>query len=176
MQKRKSLYVLCAIVIFALIVIVWKSLGSSNKTQDTSVSTGTSSQNQTGGERGQNSSQSSNETQDKSQKQVSNTPVENASLQTPTGSFVSNHHPTTSSQSIESVCSTNQGATCDIKLTMGSAYKTLGTKTVGTNNSVTWVWSPSSIGLSSGTWQVMAIAELNGAQKTSNDPINLVVP
>jgi hypothetical protein len=93
-------------------------------------------------------------------------------LVAPSGSFVSNHHPGkngTSSQ-VESVCTTTPGATCFISFEKDGVVKKLDEQTVDGSGSAIWDWDTKGGTLSSGNWQITAVASLNGETKTTVDP------
>lgn len=102
-----------------------------------------------------------------------------ATLITPSGDFVSNHHPNLSGSPApnleSSVCTTTPGATCTISFTMGGTTKSLETRTADSNGSVFWDWKLQDIDLTTGTWKIQAAASLNGQTKTASDAIDLVV-
>jgi hypothetical protein len=108
-----------------------------------------------------------------------------AQLTEPTGTFVSNHgsaNQPVSSGSVEaSSCTTTPGASCDIQFSGYGVTKDLGSKVTSTSSgnlpagSVSWQWTPASIGLSSGVWKITAVATLNSQTKTANDQLNLTV-
>lgn len=97
----------------------------------------------------------------------------------PSGQFVSDHHPnlggSPAPNSMTSVCNTSPGATCEITFTMGSTVKSLPAQTVDAGGATYWNWTLQQYGLSGGTWQIEAIAKLNGQTATSTDPTSLVV-
>lgn len=95
----------------------------------------------------------------------------------PSGSFVSNHHPSLSApaNTMNSVCRTNVGITCQINFTKGSELKTLGPDTVGSDGTISWEWKLQDIGLSAGTWQIQAVAKSASQTVTTNDPLALEV-
>ncbi len=103
-----------------------------------------------------------------------NAVVTSGSVAAPQGNFVSNHR-VGSFDSIESICTTTREATCNISFTLGNTTKSLGQKTVNQDGTASWVWTPSSIGLSVGSWQINATAILGSAQSSSKDPRNLEV-
>lgn len=97
------------------------------------------------------------------------------SLISPTGNFVSDHHVTINTP-INSVCNTAPGARCTIKFTSGSSSINLPTETTDRSGAAYWNgWTPQSIGLAPGTWQIQAIASLGGQAKASSDVMGLVV-
>lgn len=101
------------------------------------------------------------------------------SLLTPSGVFVSNHHPnlggTPAPYTMSSVCTTTPGATCTIKFTKNGITKSLAARTVDSNGSAYWDWKLQDIGLTAGSWQIQAVATLNGATKTASDIQSLEV-
>lgn len=100
-----------------------------------------------------------------------------ALLQAPYGSFVSNHHPgqngTPSTEA--SLCNTTPGASCYIKLTQGSIVKKLPSQVTDAGGSTSWNWSIDKAGLTSGSWQVTAVADLGSQSKQTADPMPLEV-
>ncbi|OVE78949.1 hypothetical protein BVY00_01455 [bacterium G20] len=114
---------------------------------------------------------------------TTNSPKSNPSAQAslpliaPWGDFVSNHSPGKNGTptSEVSTCNTTQGATCYIQFTKGSLSRTLESKTADGNGSVSWSWDVANAGLSSGKWQVAAVATLNGQSKTTTDQLPLEV-
>ena len=101
----------------------------------------------------------------------------NAPLIAPWGNFVSNHHPGNGAPTTEtSVCNTTPGATCYIRFTNGSLNRSLDSKVADANGSIIWSWDVSSAGFSSGSWQITAIASLNGQTQSTTDAQELVIP
>jgi len=99
-----------------------------------------------------------------------------ADLLQPTGNFVSAHKNVPSTTSLSSVCNTTSGATCQITFTNGSVVKSLSSQTTDSTGAAYWnSWKPSDLGLTSGSWQVQAVAILNGQTKTSTDAMNLEI-
>lgn len=68
---------------------------------------------------------------------------------------------------VNSICQTTAGATCDIQLTKSGVTKNLGSKPTDNDGVVSWDWSPSSVGLTQGPWQVTAVAILSGQTQTT---------
>jgi len=102
-------------------------------------------------------------------------PSNTTTLLVPTGDFVSAHHISQSS-ALTSVCNTTPGATCTIVFTKDGDSKSLTAQTTDSNGSTYWNnWTPQGKGLAPGTWQIQAIATLNGQSKTASDAMNLVV-
>jgi len=112
-----------------------------------------------------------------SQEAKSNTNVGvTADLILPSGNFVSNHHPSLSSQPLESsVCTTTPGASCQIIFTQDNITKELPARTTDSNGSAFWDWKLQDYGLSTGSWKVEATATLNGQNKSATDSISLEV-
>jgi len=102
--------------------------------------------------------------------------VTTADLITPFGNFVSAHANVPSSTALSSVCNTTVGATCKIAFTSGTLTRYLSSETTDSGGSAYWPsWTPNSIGLTPGTWQVSAVATLNGQTKTGTDATNLEI-
>lgn len=94
----------------------------------------------------------------------------------PSGTFVSNHKPSLSGRSqIASACNTTEGAACTIRFTKDGVTKTLEAKKTDKNGSVTWDWTLQQVGLTVGSWKIIASATLNGQTKTASDPLALDV-
>jgi hypothetical protein len=101
----------------------------------------------------------------------------NLALVAPYGDFVSNHHPGGGNPTQEvSICNTTPGANCYIKITSSSSGQVtkLSTELVGSDGSARWDWDANT--LTSGSWQVSAVASLNGQVKTSIDTALLEIP
>ncbi len=98
-------------------------------------------------------------------------------LTAPWGDFVSNHSPgkNGSPTSEVSTCNTTPGATCYIQFTKAGASRSLETKTTDSNGSVSWNWDIKDADLSSGKWQITAVATLNGENKSTSDQLLLEV-
>jgi hypothetical protein len=100
-------------------------------------------------------------------------------LLTPTGSFVSNHHPnlggSPAPNTESSVCTSTSGATCKITFTKDGVTKSLATETTDNGGSAYWDWKLQDIGLTAGSWQVQAEVSLSGQTKTATDAMDLTV-
>lgn len=100
-------------------------------------------------------------------------------LQVPFGAFVSNHAPsmgeTPSRNAENSSCQTTAGASCTIQFTKAGVTKSLASQVTDANGVTTWNWTPQSIGLEQGTWEIQAIAKLGSQTKTATDSIKLQV-
>ena len=94
----------------------------------------------------------------------------------PSGSFVSNHQPSTTADQEQSLCSTTIGAKCSISFTKGSSVIKLEAQQTDDNGSTTWDWTPSQLGLSSGSWSVSATATAGSNSATTTDPRALDIP
>ena len=98
-----------------------------------------------------------------------------STLLVPSGDFVSAHNVQLDTP-IASVCNTTPGATCIISFTSGSLIRSLTAETADRGGSAYWnSWTPRSMGLTVGSWQVQATATLNGQTKTAVDANMLVV-
>jgi uncharacterized protein YneF (UPF0154 family) len=98
-----------------------------------------------------------------------------ASVSAPEGNFVSSHKINSLSSTIESVCRTTKGASCEITFVQSGVTKSLGKKTADSNGTATWIWTPGAVGLSNGSWEITASATLNSSTQTSKDPMNLEI-
>jgi hypothetical protein len=102
-----------------------------------------------------------------------------AALLTPTGDFVSNHHPnldgSPAPNTISSVCTTTPGATCTIAFIKDGVTKSLPAQTTDRGGSAYWNWKLQDIGITSGSWKVEARASLDGKNVTASDAMQLVV-
>ena len=118
------------------------------------------------------SSATSSSTNDK---QGDTTTSTQTSVNTPTGNFVSSHMINSSTGSLESICTTSLGATCEITFRKGDTMLTLGKKEVDNNGTATWIWTPGSIALTSGSWEITATATIGDKTSTAIDPLKLDV-
>lgn len=101
-----------------------------------------------------------------------------AALIAPFGSFVSNHHPTTSGTpgpNEQSVCNTTPGATCYIEFAQGGTIRRLAAQTVDSSGSTYWNWNINDAQITSGSWTITAVASLNGKTLTDKDSMTLDV-
>lgn len=102
-----------------------------------------------------------------------------AVLITPSGDFVSNHHPNLSGSpapnTMSSVCNTTPGASCQITFTKDGVVKSLPLQTADSNGSVYWSWKLQDIGITAGTWKIQAVVSLSGQTKTASDALDLTV-
>jgi hypothetical protein len=99
-------------------------------------------------------------------------------LAAPSGTFVSNHSPSLSDSSRAqetSVCITTPGASCFIQFTLNGTTKTLDARTADENGAASWDWTPSSLGLTQGSWSIKATATRNSTTKSSQDSLTLNV-
>lgn len=100
----------------------------------------------------------------------------NPNLVAPFGSFVSNHKPGNGTPTAEeSICNTTAGATCYIQFTKGGVTKKLAAQTVDNSGSTIWSWDVKQAGLTTGSWQITAIASLNGKTQQTTDSVMLEV-
>jgi hypothetical protein len=110
-----------------------------------------------------------------SDKQGGDTTATITAVNTPTGNFVSSHRVNSSASTIESICTTSLGATCEITFRKGDTILTLGKKQVNNNGTATWIWTPASLALTSGSWEIMATATMGDKTSTAIDPLKLDV-
>lgn len=118
---------------------------------------------------------------DSSPKQQTSQPSPNTSNQVtllaPTGNFVNNHNPSLNPSStlnqMSSVCVTTVSAQCTVSFTMNGVTKSLPAKTTDTNGTASWYWRPQDIGLTTGSWKIVATASLGGQSKSTTDALML---
>lgn len=104
--------------------------------------------------------------------------LSNVPIKKPYGTFVSNHTPGQNGapNTINSVCDTTAGITCTITFTKAGVTKSLGTKRTNRDGTVHWDnWTPESIGLTSGSWTIEAIAKSGSKQASAQDNILLEI-
>lgn len=103
----------------------------------------------------------------------------NEPLVEPYGTFVSNHRPSLSGSGspskVQSVCNTTPGASCYISFSSGSITKKLEAKIADSRGAVYWDWDVNDAGFTAGSWNVTAIASLNGQNKSTADTLSLEV-
>jgi len=178
-------YPLVAAVIVALAVGLYAIFGHHNKgislipSTVPSNSTGTNQQNQNPPS---TRSPSSSPTTGSSQPTKSAQTIGNSqTLVAPTGTFVSNHHPSlsgsTNPSGEQSVCITSVGASCFIEFTntKTGVVKQLKDEAVDNNGTAYWNWDVKTAGLSQGEWRITAVATLNGDTKSTSDQLLLEV-
>ena len=97
----------------------------------------------------------------------------------PTGTFVSNHHPSlsgsTKPSAEQSTCNTVPGATCYIKFINGDVVKTLPTRVADEDGTVIWNWDVARAGFTEGSWKIIAVAQSGNKIFSATDNINLDV-
>jgi len=97
----------------------------------------------------------------------------------PYGDFVSNHHPNLGGKpapsNMVSVCNTTPGATCYIAFTKDGVVKKLDPQTTDGNGAAYWRWDVKDADLTSGTWEVKAVANLNNKTVSVTDAQKLEV-
>lgn len=97
-----------------------------------------------------------------------------STLIAPSGNFVSNHSSSLDAAQ-SSDCTTTPGATCKITFTKDGVTKSLEERTTDRGGAAYWSWKPQDIGLSEGTWEIKAVASLNGKTLTSDDALKLTL-
>ena len=100
-------------------------------------------------------------------------------LLTPTGDFVSNHNPNLSGKpapnTMTSVCTTTPGAQCQITFSKDGVVKSLPSQTTDRGGSTYWYWKLQDIGITAGSWKIMATASLDGKAVSATDALPLTV-
>ena len=99
--------------------------------------------------------------------------------QAPKGTFVSNHRPNLDGSPapnfMNSTCTTTAGAQCKITFTKGETSVSLPSQQADANGNVSWSWKLQDIGLTEGTWTVVATATNGDKSSTTEDPMKLEV-
>ncbi|NDC22199.1 hypothetical protein EBZ57_02400 [bacterium] len=116
--------------------------------------------------------------QNTSEKSSSNNATSSSSeLTKPYGTLVSNHKPgqNGSDLNMQSQCITTPGAKCYIKFTRADVEKTLPERTTDNNGSVFWQWKIKEAGLTTGNWQVTAVANNGNKTLSTTDQIELEI-
>lgn len=92
-------------------------------------------------------------------------------LISPTGTFANIYKGVSLSDLMQSTCNTSPGATCQIIFTRGSVTKSLPMQAADAGGAVYWSWRPgdSNVGLSPGTWHIMAKSSLGSQIKTTDN-------
>lgn len=97
----------------------------------------------------------------------------------PTGTFVSNHHPSLSGSTKpsgeQSTCNTAPGATCYIKFTSADVVKTLPSQVANSDGTVIWNWDVAKAGFTEGSWKITAVAQANDQSFATTDSMDLEV-
>lgn len=103
----------------------------------------------------------------------------NSSLDPPSGTFVSNHHPNLSGSPTPSeevsVCNGTPGSSCTITFTKDKTVKKLAPQVIDGSGSTYWSWDVNEAGFTPGSWQITASASLNGQSKSTQDALALEV-
>ncbi len=103
----------------------------------------------------------------------------NKNVLTPSGTFVSNHHPSLSGspelRQEQSVCYTSVGVSCYIEFSKDGQIKALPTKTTDSSGYAYWTWDVKDAGFSSGSWKIKAVAGSGDQTKTASDSLTLDV-
>jgi hypothetical protein len=174
--------VIIGIVLVVLIVagaIVYKKTRSSS-TKSTAITTPTSSAYTKGQSSTSTPSSGSTSSGQADSKSATGSTGTTATLLAPSGDFVSNHIPNLGGKpapnTLTSVCNTTPGAECKITFTNGSVTKELSNQTVDSGGSTYWTnWKLQDVGLTTGSWEVQAVATMNGQTQTAKDAMNLQV-
>lgn len=172
-STKKRLIIFVAVAMFILAAGTFFFVRRSNNSGVTTTPSTTQEEDQAAVEQGESQKNTGSVTTRENDKQ-NNAAAGSGSVAIPEGNFVSSHRANMTS-TIESVCTTTSGASCDISFTKDGVTKTLGRKDVNNAGAASWIWTPASIGLTPGSWAITATAQLGGAQAPSKDPINLEV-
>lgn len=184
-KKTKTRIFISAVILIAILVSLSELTGLTHIFHNQPAAT-TGSSYTKGEQQSSTSSQSpttpssnTTSTQPGDQKSDTGTSFSQLTLITPSGDFVSNHHPNLSGSpapnSLTSVCSTTPGGSCDIVFTKDGVTKSLGRQTTDRGGSTYWDWKLQDKGLTAGTWKVTAVATYNGKTASASDALDLVV-
>jgi hypothetical protein len=169
---RKSIYVLLA----ALLILTAALFAFHRPNKGSGVIPSSAVKQTSGSSDKQPSAQAS---PDKSTASGGQTVPSETVLLSPSGNFVSNHHPnlggSPAPSAEQSVCNSTPGATCRIVFTKGDITKTLAAQTTDNNGATYWNWDVKDAGFTEGTWQITVTADINGQSKTATDSQDLVV-
>lgn len=179
--RRSLLFVVLATALIIIGIFLWRHLHHTQKQQIPTTSSPNNPGQATSGTSSQPTSSdklpSGNSTMPSNNSGPSNTTTKN--VLTPSGAFVSNHHPSLSGSSElrqeQSVCYTTAGVNCYIEFSKGGQTKTLPTKTTDGSGYAYWTWDVKDAGFSSGAWQIKAVAGSGDQTKTASDSLTLDV-
>lgn len=173
-KNQKILIVIAALLLIAVVALTWPNNGRNKSTQGSGATTPSSSSQSTS-----LPPTTPETTPASSTKQPTPSSGVTASLIAPTGSFVSNHHPNLGGSPApnqeQSVCNTTPGATCNIEFTKSGVVKSLGSKITDSSGATYWTWTLQGIGLTQGSWKIVAVATLNGQTRTAEDALAIDV-
>jgi hypothetical protein len=166
-RKRYLVMVLVAMVVISTILVLLHNSKYSATTIPSKPSSQSSSDKTPSTSQPSSSSTGSAAQPDKN---ASNLTTTGSGPTKPFGNFVSNHSPGGGSPTQEkSTCNTTPGASCVVQFTMGSITKKLDAQTADSSGATYWTWDVKEAGLSEGSWQITAIASLNGQTTTTQD-------
>lgn len=179
--KNKKLLVPLLVIVLLVVLSIWffryRTSGVKLHPQ-TPTSAGASADNQKGQPAAQAQPVAANDSNQPGDAKNNNSTSGNADLLAPTGNFVSNHRPgqNNSPLSETSVCTTSPGAVCQIVFTNNGVTRSLPSQTTDRAGSTFWNgWTPTSVGLTAGSWQVQAKATLGNQTKVANDQMELII-
>lgn len=164
--NRKYLAIIAVAVIAVVIGVILVIRDDSKQTATTIPSTTTTTP----------SSTKSDSSAGQPDKSASNLSSSGSGPTKPFGNFVSNHNPGNGLPTQEkSTCNTTPGANCYIQFSMGDLTKKLSVQTTDSSGAVYWTWDIKDAGLSEGSWQITAVATLNGQSVEAQDQIPLKI-
>jgi hypothetical protein len=183
LEKIPKHYLFWLLAVVAVVIVLYLVFGGHNTPVSTIPGTTpkaeTSADNQSPA-RGSDSSSNTN-----SNPAASTSPKQSAAAPSPTSdltldeaqTFVSNHTPgqNGSSTTEQSTCNTTPGATCYIEFSKEGVVKRLDSQVADSSGQVIWNWDVNKAGLTSGSWSIKAVAELNGQVKSVTDARSLVI-
>jgi hypothetical protein len=178
-KSRKYLYLVTALFVIIIVMAILELTNTTHIFHKQNTPVATTGNSLTKGEQSTNKNttpSTSNATNTNGSKTSTGTASSNqAPLSAPWGTFA-NVNKATLNETMESSCNTVPGANCQITFTSGNLTESLSTKTSDSGGAVYWSWTPSSIGLSPGTWHEAMKATLGSqSNSASNDPLTLEV-
>lgn len=176
--KKPLIAVTGVVVLMVAVALVWALKDTPNKGSGVIPSTSPSKTVATSADK-QNVTVSGSASSSSSAQPAKTPGSSTATLEAPSGTFVSNHRPNLSGSPTpsqeQSVCNTTPGATCYLQFVKDGVTKTLSEQTTDSLGAAYWTWDVKQSGFTIGSWQVTAIASLNGQVKTTKDSLSLEV-
>jgi hypothetical protein len=181
--KPSSKYLVASIIVAVIAVFafcLWLEFHSSSKSKSVSTQASTSPSVTPESTPNVPSTAPGVKSYSSTQTGVSPQPTVGAALAAPTGQLLNLQCVSLSSTqsacggsapdtpSMQSVCQTIANASCNIKLSNGSAVKYVGAQGTGSNGMVVFNWNANSVGLTPGTWTVQAIVNQGNSSGISH--------
>jgi cytoskeletal protein RodZ len=185
-QRKKGRGKWWLIFIFVVLIIIsglfwWHRVNPSVTTVHTNTGTATANPNVPGATSNTNSpTTGASASKDQGSSAPGTTPSSSVQPATPTGEFVSDHRPNLSGKPAPntetSTCTTTPGILCQIKFSYGNTTRSLPSQKTDANGNAVWNnWTLQDVGLTTGTWQVTALATNGSKAASAQDTMKLVV-